>query len=378
MIRSYNFLIRPNADQSRSLDEMLDVLCDLYNAALQQRVEAYQRRTITLRFLDQSKEMKATRSSDERLAKYSYTAGLCILRRLDKTFSAFFARMRKGAKPGFPRFRSKARWNSADICVGDGLSIRKTKRLRIVGIPGEVKVRWHRDLPPNAEHGTAVIIRKAGRWYISFRIKSDDQMPSARSPAPVGIDLGLTSYVALSNGDLVSTPQFETKAAKSMRRAQRTLARKCRNSRRYRKAKLRVARLRSRIASQRQDFAHKLSRCLVGKFTHIAMEDLNIQALAASVLARSINNAAWGQFTRYISYKAECAGSVLVLVDPRRTSQTCPKCGVVKAKALKTRVHHCECGCTLDRDVAAAQVILQRANFPHGVCGQTQSQRVAA
>ena len=378
MILSYKFRLFTTSAQETALTEMLGAMCDLYNAALQQRIEAYRRRGITLRYGNQAAELKAVRAADDRLAGYSFTALQQVLRRMDKTFSAFFGRVKRGDKPGFPRFRAKTRFNSAAMRVGDGLTIRKSNRLGIVGIPGEIKVRWHRPLPAGATLGAAVVTRKAGKWFICFQIKLPDAEPINRPFAPVGVDLGLTSLVALSSGETVATPQFSKRAAKALRKAQRSVARKSRHSKRQRNAKARVARLSCRVANQRRDFSHKLSRSLVDRFTHIAFEDLNIKGLAAGMLAKSVHNAAWNQIVQHVTYKAASAGGVVVVVDPRGTSQTCPECGMIKRKTLAERMHCCECGCILDRDVAAAKIVLHRANFTHGTCGQAPSQRIAA
>jgi putative transposase len=378
MMCSYKYRLFTTATQEAALSGMLGAFCDLYNACLQQRIEAYQRRGVSLRYGNQAAELKAVRAADDRLAGYSFTAEQQVLRRLDKTFSAFFGRVKRGAKPGFPRFRAKARFDSAEMRVGDGVTIRKSKRLGIVGIPGEIKVKWHRDILAGAKLGAAVISRKAGKWFVYFQIELAEGEPIERPFAPVGIDMGLTSLVALSTGETVPTPQHTKNAAKAMRRAQRSVARKRRHSKRQRKAKLRVARLSARIANRRRDHSHKLSRSLADRFSHIAMEDLNIKGLAGGMLAKSVHNAAWNQLVQHVTYKAESAGSVLVLVDPRGTSQTCPECGTIKRKTLAERLHICECGCVLDRDVAAARVVLIRADFPGGTPGQAPSQRIAA
>ena len=378
MMRSFKFRLYTTSAQELALAEMLGAMCDLYNAGLQQRIEAYRRQGISLRYGNQAAELKAVRAVDERLAGYSFTTEQQVLRRLDKTFSAFFGRMKRGDKPGFPRFRAKSRFNSAEMRVGDGLTIRKSKRLGIVGIPGEIKVRWHRDIPLGAKLGAAVVSRKAGKWFVCFQIELPEAESSKRPFTPVGIDFGLTSLVALSTGETVATPQFTKNAAKALRRAQRAVARKRRHSKRQRKAKLRVSRLSAHVANQRRDFSHKLSRSLVDRFSHLAFEDLNIKGLAAGMLAKSVHNAAWNQIIQHVSYKAASAGSVVVLVDPRGTSQTCPKCDTIKRKTLAERMHRCECGCFLNRDVASAKIVLKRANFPDGTSGQAPSQRIAA
>lgn len=378
MVLSFKYRLFITATQEDALTEMLGAFCDLYNAGLQQRIEAYRRQGISLRYGNQAAELKAVRAADERLAGYSFSAEQQVLRRLDKTFSAFFGRVKRGAKPGFPRFRAKARFDSAEFRVGDGLTIRKSKRLGIVGIPGEIKVKWHRDLPADAKLGAAVISRKAGKWYVCFQVELPDAERADREFAPVGIDLGLTSLAALSTGETVPTPQFTKRAAKALRRAQRAVARKKRHSKRQRRAKLRVARLSAKIANQRRDFSHKLARRLVDEHSHIAFEDLNIKGLAAGMLAGSVHNAAWNQLVQCVTYKAARAGGTVVLVDPRGTSQTCPECGTIARKTLAVREHRCDCGCTLDRDVAAARVILQRAGFQPGHGCRAPSQRIAA
>lgn len=378
MILSYKFRLFTTSAQEAALTEMLGAFCDLYNAALQQRIEACRRRGINLRYGNQAAELKAVRAADERLAGYSFSAEQQVLRRLEKTFSAFFGRLKRGEKPGFPRFRAKSRFDSAEFRVGDGLTIRKSKRLGIVGVPGEIKVKWHRPLPADAKLGAAVISRKAGKWFVCCQIELPDAEPAERPFAPLGIDMGLTSLVALSTGEAVPTPQFTTRAAKALRKAQRAVARKRRNSRRQRKAKLRVARLAAHVANQRRDFSHKLSRRLVDAHSHIAFENLNIRGLAAGMLAKSVHNAAWNQLVQHVTYKAASAGCVVTLVDPRGTSQTCPECGTIKPKTLAVREHRCACGCVLDRDVAAARVVLQRAGFQPGHGCQAPSQRVAA
>ena len=378
MLRSFKYRIWPNAAQDRALTGMLGAFCDLYNACLQQRIEAYQRRGISLRYGNQAAELKAVREADERLAGFSFSAEQQVLRRLDKAFSAFFGRIKRGGKAGFPRFRAASMFDSADFRVGDGLTIRQSKRVGLVGIPGEIKVRWHRDLPTGAKVGAAVVSRSCGKWYICFQVVLADAETPLRDFAPIGIDLGLTSLVALSNGETVTTPQHTRLASKRQRRLQRALSRCRRGSKRRWKARARLARHSAKTANQRRDGLHKLSQAVVDRFSHIAMENLNIKGLAAGMLAKSVHNAAWNSLVQKISYKAECAGSLLKLVDPRGTSQTCPECGTVKRKTLRERMHHCECGCILDRDVAAAQVVLLRADFRSGTGLQAPSQRIAA
>lgn len=372
VIRSYKFRIRPNKEQTKALDTFMGDCCALYNACLEQRIDAYRRRNLSIRFANQSAELKAVRDSDPSLARWSFTALQQILRRVDKTFSAFFKHGR-----GFPRFRSQARFSSVDMRVGDGLTIRKTRRLGVVGVPGQIKVRWHRAFPEGAKIDHAILTRRAGKWFICFSVETDVDVPVHAGPA-VGIDLGLSSLIATSAGETVKAPQFARKAAACLRRHQRSLARCKRGSNRRRKAKARLSAAHAKVANQRRDHAHKLSRSLADRFSLIAFEDLNLYGLKRGMLARSIHDAAWSQLVRFTTYKAESAGGQVVMVDPRGTSQTCPGCGTIKPKRLSERMHRCECGCTLDRDVAAAKMVLQRAIQGPGTGLRDTSQRITA
>jgi len=369
-IRSYKYRIRPTAQQAALLDEMLRDFCALYNAGLQQRIEAYRRRRLSIKFAEQSRELKACRAEDPSgLARWSFTALVQVLRRLDQTYAAFFRR-----KTGFPRFRAAGRFHSAGFRVGDGLTLKQNRRIGVVGIPGLIKTVWHRDLPADAKLGGAIITRQQGKWFVVFCV--DAAFAETCGSGMVGVDLGLSSLIATSDGGTVEAPRFARKAQKAQRLKQRALARCKRGSKRRLKAKARLASGSGRIARQRRDHLHKLSRSLVSRYQGIAFEDLNMAGLKKGLFARPVHDAAWSTLVQMVRYKAESAGAEVVMVDPRGTSRTCPDCGMIRLKKLSERVHRCDCGCNLDRDVAAAKIVHQRAFGPrHGL--QSPSQWVA-
>lgn len=370
MLLSYKYRIEPNWTQAAALGEMLADFCWLYNAGLEQRITAYQRRRVSISYGMQAAELKAVRGLGDGLERWSFSAEQQVLRRLDKTFRAFFAR-----GSGFPRFRARARYHAAEFRVGDGLTMRKSGKLGFVGVPGEIKVRWHRALP--SKPASAILSRNAGKWYIVFHV---EVAPVERaSPDSVGIDLGLTSLVALSNGETIARPNWTKRAARDLRRRQRAIARCKRGSNVRRKRVVSLAKFQAHVAAKRRDMCHKLTRGLVDRFGRIAIEDLNIKGLARGMHAKHVHDAAWAQITAMLRYKAANAGGECVEVDPRGTSQTCPECGIIAAKTLATRKHRCECGCSLDRDVAAAMVVHFRAfGFWPGTGLGTLSEPVAA
>jgi putative transposase len=375
MLRSYKDRLYTTTAQEVALTGMLNAFCDLYDASLQERIETYQRRGIGLHYGNQAAELKAAREADERLGGYSFSVEQQVMRRIDKAYNAFFGRIKRGSKGGFPRFRAKSRFDSADFRVGDRLTIRKSGK---IGIAGEINVCWHRNLPIGAKVGAAVVSRSSGKWFVCFQLELPEAEAIERPFAPTGIDLDLTSLVTLSNGETVATPQHTRVASRRQRRLQRALSRCKRGSKRRWKAKVRLARHSAKTANQRRDGSHKLSREIVDRFSHIAMEDLNIKGLAGGMLAKSVHNAAWNQLVRHIAFKAECAGSTLKLVDPRGTSQTCPECGTIARKTLAERQHTCDCGYSAARDVASARIVLMRAAFQGPGTGlQAPSQRIA-
>ena len=374
MILSYKFRIEPSRLQAATLGEMLRDFCRLYNAGLEHRIEAY-RKGVSIKVNEQIVTLPIIRRDMPEQGRWSCTAQQQVLRKLDKTFKAFFGRIKRGAKAGFPRFRASARYHAADFRVGDGLTIRKSGKLGFVGVPGEIKVRWHREMPSKPK--SAILTRQAGKWFVVFHVEVETV--ERAGPDSIGIDLGLTALVALSNGETIARPGWTKRAAKGLRTRQRAVARCKRGSKARRKRVAALATYHARIGNRRRDMCHKLSRELVNRFGRIAVENLNIKGLARGMLAKHVHDAAWAQIVAMLRYKAESASCEFVEVDPRGTSQECPKCHAIAVKTLATRTHACPCGCVMDRDVAAAIVVHFRAfGFLPGAGSGQLTQRVAA
>jgi len=355
MLLSYKYRIEPNRAQRDTLVDMLSDFCGLYNAGLQQRIEAYRRRGISITYSMQSAELKALRADLPDLARWSFSAEQQVLRRLDKTFKAFF---RRGH--GFPRYRAKARFHAAEMRVGDGLTLRKNGKLSIVGIPAEIRVRWHRKLPNKP--ASAILTRQNGKWHVIFHVEvalSDYEQKTTS----VGIDLGLSKLIALAPGDPVARPNWTKRALREMRRRQRAIARCKRGSKRRAKRVHQLAKLHERVANKRRDHLHKVTQDIVQRFDRIGIEDLQIKPMLADRpdLARDIHDAAWATLTAMLEYKAERAGVELIKVEPAGTSSTCPGCEAVIAKPLSQRIHRCDCGFVDDRHEVAAMVVHHRA-----------------
>lgn len=358
MRRTFKYRLYPNREQTIALEHQLSEARSLYNAALQERREAWRMQRIGLNYYDQANQLKEIRDAGY-LELANYSACQDVLRRVDKSFKAFFRRVKAGEKAGYPRFKSRDRFDSyAFPAWGDGCHLTDAGRLKVQGV-GIVKLKMHR--PIAGEIKTLALKRDAGKWYACFSVVIDVGSPIPPEKA-IGIDVGLYSFAALSDGCLVSNPRNLKLGLACLRRAQRKVARRGKGSTRRRKTVLCLQKAHAHIRNQRSDFQHKLSRQLADSYGLIAVEDLNIKALSRSMLARSVSDAGWGSFLAKLAYKAEYAGGQLIRVNPDGTSQVCSRCGCLPdvPKSLADRIHSCpHCGLVIDRDVNAARNILR-------------------
>jgi putative transposase len=355
MRKTYKFRLYPTRLQVETLNGELAAAQRLYNAALEQRRIAWKRCGRSLAYLDQAGDLKDLRTSGAQTPA-NYSACQDVLRRLDKAFRAFFRRLKGGGKPGFPRFKSRERYDSLTFpAYGDGCRIRENGKLYLQGA-GEIRVKWHRQVKGKIK--TVTVRRRGGRWHVCFSVEYEaDPLPVVEDE--VGIDMGLEHFAALSNGDLIANPRWYKRAQKRLRRAQRKVARRVKGSNGRRKAVRELQRVHEHVANQRADFAHKLSRRIVGDYQLIAVEKLNIGGMSRGMLAKQVHDAGWRFFLRALTVKAAEAGRQVVEVNPAGTSQYC-LCGCEVRKTLAVRVHRCpECGLVAPRDVVSAQLILR-------------------
>jgi putative transposase len=362
VMRTYRYRLYPTRVQRESLDEQRAFACQLYNAALEQRRDARRRRSKRLTLADQQRDLTELRAAGMTPVNMNCWTQQHVLRRLDLAFAAFFRRCKAGAKePGFPRFRSNHRYDSLTWSFAGhaaGCAIRDG-RLRLQGI-GAVKVKWHRTIPEDTILRTVTAVRSGERWYACFSLTVPQPAGESCALPAIGIDVGITTFAALSNGEMITGPRAGRVAQRKLRVAQRRLSRRKRGSHRRVKARRQVARAHERIANVRHDHAHKTARDLVSRFGLIAAEDLNVQGLASGMLARDVNDQGWGRFLTILESKAAEAGSLAVKVNARGTSQNCSACDGHVPKALSVRWHSCACGYAADRDVNAARNILNR------------------
>ena len=268
---------------------MLRVTRELYNALLQQRRDAWTTRRVKVSSREQYAQLTELRAADPRFAAVYRECQDAVLHRLDLAFAAFFRRMKRGETPGYPRFKPAARWNQLEFPHGDR-ALRfddVQQRVRIPGV-GAVRLRKGRVVP---EFGRAFIVTKNGRWYAVFE--------AHRAPAPlpatgrsVGVDRGIHVLAALSDGTLIENLRPGSRRRAAVERHQRALDKVTQKDAAGRvlnrrdparvAAVRRLARAKEREANVRRDWLHKVSRTIVSRFDHIALEALHLRAMTRS------------------------------------------------------------------------------------------------
>lgn len=381
VIRVYRFRLYPTKAQRASLAETCERLRELYNASLQERRDAYAKTGKSPSAYDQHKALPEIRAlRPEYKAIHTHLMQDAITR-LDRAFQAFFRRVKAGETPGYPRFKGRGRYRSfvfKDAVRDNGVKlVSGNKRLRLSGI-GNVKIKVHRPIE-GCIKTIGAMLDGDGYWYA---IVTCDRVPTKQLESTgrsVGVDLGLTAFVATSDSELIEHPRAQQTAQRRLARAQRKVSRRKRGSARRRKAVALLAKKHAKVTRIRQDHAHKTALSLIKKYDTIALEKLNIRGMARGMLSRAVHDAAWGTFATILCSKAESAGRTVITVDPRGTSQSCSACGEQVPKDLGMRTHECpHCGLVLDRDVNAARNVLALALHGSQKAGAQPSGRSGA
>jgi putative transposase len=354
---SYKYRLKPSTEQVAVLEKQLRLCRWAYNALLEHSFSERRagRGTPTHKTLTYLlPEMKAMKPELNNVFSQVLQN---VAKRVRSGFEGYWNRKRAGLRAHLPRFRGEDRYDSLTY-PQFGFQL-KDGALCLSKI-GDVRVIQHR--PVEGKVKTLTVTRsRTGKWYAVFASEVEAKPIRNRLPA-VGVDFGLNSLVALSDGTLIEAPRSYRGAEERLRRAQRSLSRKTRGSRNREKARRRVASACERVANRRRDYAYKTARMIVNRYERVYVEDLKIANMVKDRrLGKSIGDAGWGMLRNALTYMAERSEGVTAFVNPRNTSQLCSRCGAYIKKDLSMRVHRCpECGLTIDRDVNAARNILKR------------------
>lgn len=369
--RAYKFRVCPDAKRQEEIDERLMLAQQLYNKILEKvRSEYGKDKTSKINKSTLNKYMKGVVSENNEFLKLYSQTRQDVFMRLHKAFQNFFRRLKerkngKRVKVGFPRFKSMDRYRSLVYPQDNGsFSIEKSGKfaaLRISRI-GCIKIELHRQMEGKVK--TLTIKKEAGKYYAIFAVTKEAAPTKIEDTKPVGIDLGLNSFVAMSDGTKIEKPKFMQNRRNKLAKWQKMLARRKKGSRRREKAKFKLEEEYGRATAQSNDYLHKLSNKLVHSgYTSFAVECLYIQDMVRDHrLAGAIYHASWNRFIQLLSYKAESAGMKVIRVNARNTSKTCSNCGNIQDMPLSERIYICNrCGLQMDRDINASINILKRA-----------------
>ena len=354
--------------------EVLRESARLYNAALEEWRWAY-RSGVSVSLYSQFRELTAIRADDAFWGGMSVQVGRGVLRRADRARRAFYRRASNGETPGYPRFKSSRRWHTVELANVDASMLRPRGdycAIRIKGLP-EIRLRKRLALPEGVPKSLSVTLR-GRRLFVNLTYEVELAVLPG-SDAVVGIDMGVSDRLALSNGERVGRRR---KASKHLARMQRRLSKCRKGGHRWKQRRTVLANHQHRARVRNRNECHRVTTNLVRRFGLIAVEDLNISNMTRSAsgtlekpgtgvaqkrgLNRSTTEQTWGLLRSQLAYKAEWAGRELAVVDPKCTSQRCSGCGVICAEHRQRKRYDCaECGMTEDADVNAARNILYKA-----------------
>jgi len=318
---------------------------------LEDRKNAYDRCGVGLNYNEQAGQLKYLN-----LGIYSQVAQ-DVLRRLDKAFQNFFRRVKNGEnKAGYPRFQGNNRYDSFTY-PQTGFKT-KDGKLHLSKI-GAIRIFQHREIVGKVK--TCTIKQEGNQWYVCFSVELLDSEKKEINTS-VGVDVGITTLVTLSDGTEIENPKTLDKYDSKIRKAHRNLSQKKKGSSNRNKQKIVLTGIYRKVRNARKDYLHKVSRILADAYDRIIFEDLQIKNMVKNHhLARSIHDASWSMLISLTTYKAEEAGGTVELVNPRNTSKQCSVCGCIQSMPLSQRTYRCpDCGAVVGRDHNAAINILNK------------------
>jgi putative transposase len=368
MEKAYSYRFYPTPEQESLLRRTLGCVRLVYNKALHERTQAWYERQERIGY-SQTSSMLTNWKKQEDLDFLNEVSCVPLqqgLRHLQTAFTNFFAGRTK-----YPNFKKKHQGGSAEFTKSAFKY--KNGQIYLAKCQEPLAIKWSRQIPSGCEPSTITIRwHPSGRWHISIRFDDPTIKPLPVTDKAIGIDLGISSLVITSDGQKVSNPKHFKKHYRRLRQAQKRLSRKQKGSKNRGKARIKVAKIHTKITDSRKDHLHKLTTQLVRENQTIVVENLAVKNMVKNrKLAQAISDVSWGEITRQLAYKCHWYGRTYIEIDRWfPSSKRCSNCGhIVEKMPLSVREWQCpECGTHHDRDINASKNILA-AGLAVSVCG---------
>jgi len=378
MLTNYKYEMYPTKEQSDKLNYWIDICRQQYNSALLDKQRHYKEHGKGLSRYSLQKIQTSDKKKHSFLKEIPSQPLQEVFFRLEKSFDKFF---RKEAR--YPKLKKYREYNSITFTqfgVGQIYNKKKGKYSSVryaasfsnngkllISKLGELEVNFHREIPSDGKVKQVILKRQSNRWYAIFCVERQAEpiiaIKDINDSDRIGIDVGIKKFAVLSNGLEYENPKFLRKSKKKLKRVQRKYSKMQKGSNNKKKQLIKLQKLNEKISNQRRDFHHQLSNKLTSQYKFIAVEDLKVKNMIRNrKLSKSISDAGWGQFRRFLEYKCEKKGLIFIKVSPQYTTINCSGCGTPVKKSLSVRTHICpHCGLILDRDHNAAINILSKA-----------------
>lgn len=359
---SYKFRLYPNATQEDLIQRTFGCTRFVYNHYLAQRMEQYYSTGNSPTRFQQDKDLTQLKKELDWLREVDKCALQNALKDLNTAFLNFFRGLKNGSYIGYPKFKSKRDHRKSYKTNNNGSTIYVSDNAVKLPKLGLIKCAISKKINGRILSAT-VSQTPSGKYYVSLCCTDVETKKLPSTGAVVGVDLGIKDLAITSEGVKYQNNQYTQSSEKKLARLKRQLSRKSKGSKRYEKARVKVARLQEHVANQRRDAMQKLTTELINNYDVICIEDLNVKGMVRNHhLSKAVSDSAFSEFRRELEYKAAWYGKTVSIVDRFfPSSQLCSNCGVQwrGAKDLSIRSWTCPaCGKHHDRDLNAAINIL--------------------